>query len=179
MGRQALCSGLIFMLAILPPCVSILAYDLTLSGDVPAEVYFSPNGGCTAAVLKSILKSNSEILMQAFSLQSPSITQALLEAHKRGVRVQVILDKSERSEGLTQAAQLANAGIPIYLDGIHAVANNRIVIIDKEVVITGSFNFNKASEEMNAENLLIMKSKELATIYRDNWINHQKHSKPY
>jgi phosphatidylserine/phosphatidylglycerophosphate/cardiolipin synthase-like enzyme len=59
------------------------------------------------------------------------------------------------------------------------VANNRIIIIDKEVVITGSFNFNKASEEMNAENLLILKSKELSTIYRNNWTNHQKHSELY
>ncbi|HVO67237.1 MAG TPA: phospholipase D family protein [Syntrophales bacterium] len=179
MARQALYLGLIFMLTILPPCVSIQAYNLPLSGDVPAEVYFSPNGGCTDAILNWILKSNSEILVQAYSFQSSSINQALLEAHKRGVKVQIILDKSERSEGFTPAAQLANAGIPIYLDGIHAVANNRIIIIDKEVVITGSFNFNKASEEMNAENLLILKSKDLSTIYRNNWISHQKHSEPY
>jgi len=179
MDRQALCLGFIFMLTILPPCGYLQAYDLILSGDVPAEVYFSPNGGCTDAVLNWILKSNSEILVQAYSFRSSSITQAILEAHKRGVKVQIILDKSERSEGLTPAAKLVNAGIPVYLDGIHAVANNRIIIIDKEVVITGSFNFNKASEEMNAENLLILKSKELSTIYRNNWTNHQKHSELY
>ena len=179
MGKVALYLGLLFVLMILPPSGSLHAYDLMLGGDIPTEIYFSPNGGCTDAVLKWIRKANSEILIQAYSLQTPSITQALIEAYKRGVKIRVILDKSERSEGLTPSAMMANAGIPVYLDGIHAVANNRIIIVDKEIVITGSFNFNRASEEMNAENLLILKSKELSTIYRNNWIDHQKHSEPY
>lgn len=46
------------------------------------------------------------------------------------------------------------------------------MIIDRETVITGSFNFTKAAEEKNAENLLIIKSKELAGIHTDNWKKH-------
>jgi phosphatidylserine/phosphatidylglycerophosphate/cardiolipin synthase-like enzyme len=50
------------------------------------------------------------------------------------------------------------------------------MIIDRETVITGSFNFTKAAEEKNAENLLIIKSKELAKVYIDNWYKHKEHS---
>ena len=46
-------------------------------------------------------------------------------------------------------------------------------------LITGSFNFTKAAEEKNAENLLILKNKELAKIYIDNWNRHRKHSGKY
>jgi phosphatidylserine/phosphatidylglycerophosphate/cardiolipin synthase-like enzyme len=46
-------------------------------------------------------------------------------------------------------------------------------------VITGSFNFTRAAEEKNAENLLIIKSKELTGIYIDNWRQHRQHSEPY
>jgi phosphatidylserine/phosphatidylglycerophosphate/cardiolipin synthase-like enzyme len=46
------------------------------------------------------------------------------------------------------------------------------MIVDRETVITGSFNFTKAAEEKNAENLLTIKSKELAAIYIDNWKKH-------
>ena len=53
------------------------------------------------------------------------------------------------------------------------------MIIDRETVITGSFNFTKAAEEKNAENLLIIKSKELANLYIDNWMKHKEHSEPY
>jgi phosphatidylserine/phosphatidylglycerophosphate/cardiolipin synthase-like enzyme len=53
------------------------------------------------------------------------------------------------------------------------------MIIDKETVITGSFNFTKAAEEKNAENLLIIKSKELATVHMDNCYKHKEHSEKY
>ena len=53
------------------------------------------------------------------------------------------------------------------------------MIIDKETLITGSFNFTKAAEEKNAENLLVIKSKELAKEYLDNWHKHKEHSEKY
>jgi len=53
------------------------------------------------------------------------------------------------------------------------------MIIDRETVITGSANFTKAAEKKNAENLLIIKSKELAKSYIENWENHKKHSNRY
>ncbi len=53
------------------------------------------------------------------------------------------------------------------------------MIIDKTVVITGSFNFTKAAEEKNAENLLVLRSKELARGYIENWQRHKEHSEGY
>ena len=72
-----------------------------------------------------------------------------------------------------------NAGIPTYIDAKHAIAHNKIMIIDKATVVTGSFNFTKVAEAKNAENLLIISSKELAKIYLDNWQSHKYHSEPY
>ena len=54
-----------------------------------------------------------------------------------------------------------------------------LMIIDQSTVITGSFDFTKAAEEKNAENLLIIRSKELAGIYIENWKKHLKHSERY
>jgi phosphatidylserine/phosphatidylglycerophosphate/cardiolipin synthase-like enzyme len=70
-------------------------------------------------------------------------------------------------------------GIPTFIDAEHAIAHNKIMIIDKETVITGSFNFTKAAQEKNAENLLILKSKELAKQHIDNWNRHKSHSQGY
>jgi phosphatidylserine/phosphatidylglycerophosphate/cardiolipin synthase-like enzyme len=107
------------------------------------------------------------------------IAKALVDAHKRGVRVEAILDKSQRSGKYTSATFLANSRIPTFIDARHAIAHNKIMIIDRETVITGSFNFTKAAEEKNAENPLIIKSKELAGIYMDNWKKHLEHSERY
>ena len=104
---------------------------------------------------------------------------AMLSAHKRGVNVQVIMDKSQRGEKNTSANFLANVGIPTFIDDRHGLAHNKIMIIDRETVITGSYNFSRSAEERNAENILIIKSKDLAWPYIDNWNQHKRHSEQY
>ncbi|MFA5183072.1 MAG: phospholipase D-like domain-containing protein [Syntrophales bacterium] len=179
MKKQAMPFFLFIILTLLLLGSGAQAVDITLFAPTTAQVYFSPEGGCTDAILKAISHARSEILIQAYSFLSPSIAQALIVAHRRGVKVELILDKSERQEGLTPPTEMANAGIPVYLDAVHAIANNRIIIIDHKTIITGSFNFNKTSEEMNAENLLILQTEALAKIYRDNWLKHRMHSESF
>lgn len=154
------------------------AHDLTLN-NTPAQLYFSPQGGATEAIVSHINGARGEILVQAYSFTSAPIAKALVGAHKRGVKVQAILDKSQKGEKYTSATFLANSGIPTFIDDAHAIAHNKIMIIDGTTVITGSFNFTKAAEEKNAENLLIIKSKELAKPYIDNWQKHRQHSEKY
>jgi phosphatidylserine/phosphatidylglycerophosphate/cardiolipin synthase-like enzyme len=143
------------------------------------EVYFSPHGGCSEAIIKELNKAKSTILVQAYSFTSAPIVKALLNAHKRGVKVEVILDKSQRTEKYSSATFLFNQGIPVKIDSQHAIAHNKVMIIDGESVITGSFNFTKAAEENNAENLLIIYDKKLVERYTKNWQEHAQHSEVY
>jgi phosphatidylserine/phosphatidylglycerophosphate/cardiolipin synthase-like enzyme len=53
------------------------------------------------------------------------------------------------------------------------------MIIDGEAVITRSFNFTRAAEEKNAENLLVIRDQALAEKYIQNWQDHEGHSEPY
>jgi phosphatidylserine/phosphatidylglycerophosphate/cardiolipin synthase-like enzyme len=145
----------------------------------PVEVYFSPSGGCTEAVVAEINAARSSILVQAYSFTSAPIARALTEAHGRGVDVEAVIDKSQRSEKYSELDFLANAGIPTRIDAQHAIAHNKIMVIDGQVVITGSFNFTKSAEENNAENLLILRDPKLAQIYTANWQAHCSHSEPY
>ncbi len=145
----------------------------------PVEVYFSPKGGCTEAVVKEIAAARSTILVQAYNFTSAPIAKALVDAHKRGVDVQIILDKSNHTEKYSSADFLVNMGIPVRIDTKHAIAHNKIMVIDGQAVITGSFNFTKAAEENNAENLLVIRSPELAVKYAANWKVHADHSDPY
>ena len=108
-------------------------------GTPPAiEVYFSPKGGCTESVVRELRAANQSVLVQAYSFTSVPIAKALVDAHKRGVKVQVILDKSQRTDKYSSATFLHNAGIPTSIDTAHAIAHNKIMVIDGEVVITRS-----------------------------------------
>jgi phosphatidylserine/phosphatidylglycerophosphate/cardiolipin synthase-like enzyme len=162
-------------------CLSTItteARNITLN-NVQSQVYFSPNGGCTKAIVEALGNAKSDVLVQAYSFTSKEIAKALAEAHKRGVRITVILDKSNRTGKYSAADFTAHLGIPTFIDAAHAIAHNKIMIIDNEVVITGSFNFTKAAEQKNAENLVILKSKEFAKVYIDNWNKHREHSERY
>jgi len=143
------------------------------------EVYFSPRGGATDAIIRELNKAKSVVLVQAYTFTSAPIAKALLNAHKRGVKVEVILDKSQRTDQYSSATFFFNAGIPVKIDAIHAIAHNKIMIIDGETVITGSFNFTKAAEENNAENLLVVHDRKLAEGYVRNWQEHERHSEVY
>jgi phosphatidylserine/phosphatidylglycerophosphate/cardiolipin synthase-like enzyme len=145
----------------------------------PIEVRFSPHGGCTDAVVHEIASARSSILVQAYSFTSVPIAKAIVDAHRRGVHVEVILDSSHKTAKYSEADFLQHAGVPVLIDGRHAIAHNKIMIIDGAVVITGSFNFTKQAEQSNAENLLVIRDRALADQYTANWKRHAEHSERY
>jgi phosphatidylserine/phosphatidylglycerophosphate/cardiolipin synthase-like enzyme len=145
----------------------------------PIAVYFSPKGGCTEAIVQEIDNAKQSILLQAYSFTSKPIAEALVEAHKRGIKVNAILDSEQETANYSEADFLINEGIPTQIDAKHAIAHNKIMVIDDSVVITGSFNFTNQAEKSNAENLLIIRDNVLAKTYADNWNTHAEHSRQY
>jgi phosphatidylserine/phosphatidylglycerophosphate/cardiolipin synthase-like enzyme len=123
--------------------------------------------------------AKNSVLVQAYSFTSAPIAKALVDAHRRGVDVKVILDRSNRTAHYSAATFLAHAGIPVWIDARHAIAHNKIMIIDGNTILTGSFNFTKAAEQQNAENLVTIRDAALAGQYAANWQKHLEHSEPY
>jgi phosphatidylserine/phosphatidylglycerophosphate/cardiolipin synthase-like enzyme len=146
---------------------------------LPVTVCFTPGGNCTGLIVQALANAKRTILVQAYSFTSAPIAKALLDAHKRGVQVQVILDKSQRTEKYSSADFIANEGMPTLIDATHAIAHNQVIIIDGETVLTGSFNFTKAAQEKNAENPLIIRDPAVAAQYTQNWEVHRQHSQLY
>ena len=154
------------------------------SGTASAAVYFSPNGGAQDAIIKEIDAAKEWIRIQAYSYTSAPISEALLRAHKRGVKIKAVLDKSNQTAQYTGATFLTNAGIPVLVDSKHAIAHSKIMILDggtpNATIITGSFNFTKAAESSNSENLLVLKNcPALVEAYSANFRAHEAHSTPY
>ena len=150
-------------------------------GSVPngVQVYFSPRGGATEAVVDALSHATNSVLVQAYSFTSATIARALVDAKARGLKVQVILDKSQRTEKYSEADFLQHEGILTLIDTQHAIAHNKVMVLDSYLVLTGSFNFTRAAEENNAENLLVINDPVLAGRYSENWLAHQAHSERY
>lgn len=192
-GKRSLWVASFFPMARLPQplLIASLAFGLGLStapwlrktpaASVPKSVqaHFSPKGGCTDALVDLISSARKKVQVQAYSFTSTRIAEALVAAARRGVAVEVILDKSHRTERFAAVDVLARAGIPLLVDARHAIAHNKVLLVDGERVVTGSFNFTKAAESANAENLLILNDPELVARYSENFLRHRGHSEPY
>jgi len=142
-------------------------------------VCFTPGEDCTGLIVREIAAARQEIRVQAYSFTSPEIAAALAEAQGRGVAVRAILDKSQRTERYSGADYLAHHGVEVLIDAAHAIAHNKVMVIDGGTVITGSFNFTRAAQERNAENLLVLADPEVAARYLANWEAHARHAEPY
>ena len=142
--------------------------------------YFSPKGGCTAAILDQIGAAQQTVEIQGFSLTSAPIADALAAAKRRGVRVTVLLDAAQTSERREQARYLVGAQVPVYLDSRHGAADNRVIMIDNRTLITGSFTFTDSAEEGNADNMLVIHDQpQLQSSFEENFRVHLKHSAVY
>lgn len=148
------------------------------------QVAFTPGDDAGALVVEAVRKAKRQILVQAYGFTHKAIAQALVDARRRGVDVQVIADR-QQTETLVNSlvVWLAEQGVPVWLDGEHAAAHNKVMVLDNgtadATVITGSFNFTHAAQHRNAENLLLLRAHAtLAEAYAANWRRHKIHSLP-
>ncbi len=149
------------------------------------ELAFTPGDQADQIIIAAIRSARKQVLAQVFSFTHKGIAQALIDAHQRGVDVQLVSDQAqiERMER-SRIPMLARAGVPIFVDAAHDSAHNKIMIIDapsaQAVVLTGSFNFTSAAQYRNAENLLVFRGNpQLTLAYLDNWRLHRKHAQPF
>jgi phosphatidylserine/phosphatidylglycerophosphate/cardiolipin synthase-like enzyme len=131
---------------------------------------FTPGQDCTAAIVAEIASAKTSLLVQAYSFTSTAIIEAIANAKERGVDVHVILDASNDTDRYTGATYLLNHGITPLIDYKPAIAHNKVMVIDGRDVVTGSFNFTKAAQTSNAENVLFVHDEPaVAKAYTDNW----------
>lgn len=143
------------------------------------EAHFSPKGGCTDAIVHEIQHARREVLVLAYSFTSKAIAQALVDAKLRGVHVDLVLDFSNEHEVYSDLHFFLEQGLAPVIDPHHAIAHNKVMIIDNRTLLTGSFNFTQHAENDNAENLLVIKGHpELVRAYKENFQTHKAHARP-
>ena len=143
-------------------------------------VCFAPPSpkGCdpTNTITQTLGSARHQILIQAYGFTSRSIAKAITDAHHRGIEVRVILDKSNERDPSSVSKLLLADGIQVMIDSMHSIAHNKVMIVDGQVVITGSFNFTKNAEYYNAENVVVIRDPTVAAAYLRNWNEHLAHS---
>ncbi|MDD4885467.1 MAG: phospholipase D family protein [Thiomonas sp.] len=148
---------------------------IALAQGAAASSAFSPSGGALALVIQAIDQAHSSIHMAAYLLTSSEVARALVQAKKRGVTVQVLLDwKGNFDEDARYARHaigiLRNAGIAVRSIDAYAIFHDKYMVIDRRTVQTGSFNYTYSAAHRNAENVLVVwNAPALAARYLADW----------
>lgn len=141
------------------------------------QTYFSPSGGARDALLRILNRARREVLLQVHSFQDETLLNALVEAKKRGVNVEVILDPHHEKIRTDDFQFLLAQGIDPLLD-VEAKANMQAILIDGRTLITGSYDFSPQAEGEYAQHLLVHRGHpDLVQEFRENFLKHKGHSK--
>lgn len=146
------------------------------------QVGFSPEGSAQALVLATIAGARHHIRMLAYAFQAPDIVQALVAAQKRGVEVQVVIDKRRNQGKVSRAAMEAaiRGGVKLRTNDRFHIHHDKTIIIDDDTVETGSFNFAPSAETLNSENVIVLRDMpEVARQYLAHWQSRWVQGMPY
>ena len=118
--------------------------------------------------LMAVNDARSSLYIAAYQYTSPDIIRAVIAAKKRGVKVAVVLDRTQ-TNGDSQAAMVAS-GIDCRIDGRFRIMHHKFMVVDGKHVENGSFNYSVNADKVNAENALYLKDvPKLAAQYRAQW----------
>jgi phosphatidylserine/phosphatidylglycerophosphate/cardiolipin synthase-like enzyme len=164
-------------------CLGVLAtvswWQSVQAEPQPAEIlaiYFTPPAGGASGLIKHIDGAKKSIKVMAYGFTATNLADALVRAKRRGLEVVLIQDEKTAQNNRETLPILLAAGIEVRSDGKHAIQHNKVMLIDDDIVITGSYNFTNSAEKRNAENIMIVRSAYAAKRYADNWKSHWDHS---
>lgn len=176
---------------------AVSAYEENHSVTIPAtgeiEVAFSPNEGAEALVIKTIYSAKKEIRMLAYSFTSAPVVEALIRAKKRGVDVALVADEksnvSDKEDGGGRGGKaksraalsaLVNAGCDVRTISVYPIHHDKVIVVDRQTVELGSFNYSAAAANKNSENVLVnWNNPKLAEVYMQHFERNQRQATPY
>lgn len=141
---------------------------LTLSDGSRIIIGFSPQDKVINEKLVPLVNSaKHSIYMPAFLITHKGLTNALINANKRGVDVKIILDATSTTTRHSTMYLLRQSGIPVKVENFAGKMHSKVVIIDDKYVVTGSTNFSNSGENKNDENMIIIENPKIAKFYSD------------
>ncbi len=134
--------------------------------ETQVEVYFSPDDGVTRQMVELVSSAAESVYFLAYSFTSDDLAEALLERHQAGVEVAGVMETRQvESNTGSDYERFRAEGIDVRLDGNPDNMHHKVLIIDGQIVVTGSFNFSRSAEERNDENTLVVYDPQLAALY--------------
>ena len=140
-----------------PSGASVAYPKVTLIDRTQIFTYFSPENDIISSLLKEIGSAKKSIHFMAFAFTHDALGSAMRKRFESGVEVQGVFEARQVDDRYSEHNAMKKAGLRVAVDGKKGTMHHKVIVIDGETVITGSYNFSKNAEVRNSENLLIIK----------------------
>ena len=148
-----------------PSGASVVHPKVTLNDGTQIFTHFSPENDILSSLLKEIGSAKKSIHFMAFSFTQDALGSAMCDRFESGIDVRGVFEERQISQH-SEFERMQAAGMSVIEDRNKGTMHHKVIVIDAETVITGSYNFSKNAEERNSENLLIIKgNSDIAQAY--------------
>lgn len=133
------------------------------------ENCFASEDGCMKKVIEAVEKANSTVHFMAFSFTDDDLANTMIRDANRGVEVEGIFESRGANTEYSECNTLLEKGYDIRLDGNPYTFHHKVIIVDGQFVIFGSFNYSASADKDNDENLLIWYDPALAAAFEQQY----------
>lgn len=140
---------------------------LTVNG-ITLENYFASEEAVGARLSRIVSRANNEILFMAFSFTQEDIGEAMIERAEAGLTVRGVYETSGSETRFSYYGAMKDMGLnnmQVRQDGNPRVMHHKVIIVDRSIVIFGSYNFSGSAEDSNDENVIIVHDPEFASYF--------------
>jgi mitochondrial cardiolipin hydrolase len=130
------------------------------------DIYFSPNGGAADYIVSFINKTNKTLDIAVYSLTHDKISEAIIDAHKRGVNIRILTDALQAKGSSSDDELLERSGIDLRRDTQPGLMHHKFAISDGISLGFGSFNWSVNADTRNMENWNVCRLKYVIESYQ-------------
>jgi phosphatidylserine/phosphatidylglycerophosphate/cardiolipin synthase-like enzyme len=152
--------------------------QVTIDG-TELDIYFSPDDNVQAALVPLLAGARSSIYFLAYSFTADPLGDAIAERAAAGVEIKGVMDTDQVASNIgSEYDAFRVASLDVHLDGNPGLLHHKVMIIDREIVIMGSYNFTASAEKTNDENLIVIHDPKIAAEYIQEFLRVYRLSKP-
>jgi mitochondrial cardiolipin hydrolase len=131
------------------------------------EAWFSPKADCPGRIRSFLAQARSTVDICVFTITDDRLTSAVLEAHGRGVKIRIITDNDKAADLGSDADRFLEAGIQLRVDRTPYHMHHKFAVVDRSLLLNGSYNWTRGAAESNEENFIITDDKTLVSQFSE------------
>lgn len=129
------------------------------------EAHFSPGEDCRRQLLDLLVAARETLDISVFTISDDRLSDAIIAAQKRGIQVRLITDNDKALDQGSDIARLMDHGIDVRMDNTANHMHHKFAVVDKHVLVNGSFNWTRSATDYNQENILVTNEPKLVAAY--------------